>query len=95
MPAELKKTIRSPFSGYSAYVSKLKHLATESHRSEDEIAHLSRSLVLLSDPFENTVGFYPSVRPEGFAQLKKLARQNYFDDADFHLKASVDNLQKA
>jgi len=58
--------------------------------SADEIAHLSRSLVLLSDPFENTLGFYPSVRAEGFAQLKRLARQNYFDDADFHLKASVD-----
>lgn len=58
--------------------------------SEEEIAHLSRSLILLSDPFENTVGFYPSVRAEGFAELKKLARQNYFDDADFHLKASVD-----
>jgi signal transduction histidine kinase len=58
--------------------------------SAEEIAHLSRSLVLLSDPFENMVGFYPSVRAEGFAELKKLAKQNYFDDADFHLKASVD-----
>lgn len=58
--------------------------------SDDEIARLSRSLVLLSDPFENRAGFYPSVKAEGFTKLAKLAKENYFDDADFHLKASVD-----
>lgn len=55
-----------------------------------EIAHLSRSLVLLSDPFKHQAGFYPSVKAEGFKELAKLAKENYFDDADYHLKASVD-----
>lgn len=59
--------------------------------SEDEVARLGRSLVLLSDPFENQAGFYPSLKAEGFAALAKLAKQNYFDDADFHLQASVDS----
>ncbi|MCX6898577.1 MAG: sensor histidine kinase [Verrucomicrobia bacterium] len=59
--------------------------------SEVEVARLSRSLVLLSDPFENQAGFYPFLKAEGFAALAKLAKQNYFDDADFHLQASVDS----
>jgi signal transduction histidine kinase len=59
--------------------------------SGDEVGRLSRSLVLLSDPFENQAGFYPSVKAEGFAAMAKLAKQNYFDDADFHLQASVDS----
>jgi len=58
--------------------------------SDDEVAHLSRSLVLLSDPFKNKAGFYPSVKAEGFKELAKLAKADYFDDADFHLTASVD-----
>jgi hypothetical protein len=35
MSADLKKARRSPFGGYSAYVSKLKRLAVESHRIAD------------------------------------------------------------
>jgi type I restriction-modification system DNA methylase subunit len=35
MTAVLKKAERSPFSDYSAYVSKLKRLAVESHRVAD------------------------------------------------------------
>ncbi len=58
---------------------------------DDEIKRLSRSLVLLSDPFENKAGFYPSVRAEGFKELAKLAKQNYLDDADFHLRAALDS----
>ncbi len=56
----------------------------------DEISKLSKSMLLLSDPFNNEVGFYASVKAEEFEELAKLAKINYFSDADFHLRALLD-----
>jgi signal transduction histidine kinase len=56
----------------------------------DEIPKLSKSLLLLSDPFDNEAGFYASVECNLFKDLSGVAKKNYFADADFHLRASVD-----
>jgi signal transduction histidine kinase len=57
----------------------------------DEIPRLSRSLILLSDPFDdNEAGFYASVESNRYKKLSGVAKKDYFADADFHLKASVD-----
>jgi signal transduction histidine kinase len=56
----------------------------------DEIPKLSKSLILLSDPFDNEAGFYASVKSTLFKDLLGVAKGNYFADADFHLRASVD-----
>jgi signal transduction histidine kinase len=56
----------------------------------DEIPKLSKSLILLSDPFDNEAGFYASVECNLFKNLSGVAKGNYFADADFHLRASVD-----
>lgn len=56
----------------------------------DEIPKLSKSLILLSDPFDNEAGFYASVKSTLFKGLSNVAKRNYFADADFHLRASVD-----
>lgn len=61
----------------------------------DEIAKLSKSLILLSDPFDNEAGFYASVVCELFKDLSDVAKGNYFADADFHLKASLDEKGRA
>jgi signal transduction histidine kinase len=56
----------------------------------DEIPKLSKSLILLSDPFDNEAGFYASVESNLFKDLSGVAKKTYFADADFHLRASVD-----
>lgn len=56
----------------------------------DELPKLSKSLVLLSDPFDNEAGFYASVKSNQFKDLAELAKKNYFSEVDFHLRASVD-----
>jgi signal transduction histidine kinase len=56
----------------------------------EEIQKLSKSLILLSDPFDNEAGFYASVQCSLFKGLSSVAKNNYFADADYHLKAAVD-----
>jgi signal transduction histidine kinase len=56
----------------------------------EEIQRLSKSLILLSDPFDNDAGFYASVECNLFKDLSSVARSNYFTDADYHLKGAVD-----
>lgn len=56
----------------------------------EEISKLIKSLILLSDPFDNEAGFYASVEINLFKGLSSVAKKTYFADADFHLRASVD-----
>lgn len=58
---------------------------------KEELTKLSKSLILLSDPFDHAAGFYASVVSAEFKDLADLAKKNYFGDADFHLQASLDN----
>lgn len=62
---------------------------------KEELAKLSKSLVLLSDPFDHAAGFYASVQSAEFKDLAELARKSYFGDADFHLAATVDSKGRA
>jgi signal transduction histidine kinase len=56
----------------------------------DEMPKFSKSLILLSDPFDNEAGFYASVESNLFKGLAGVAKKTYFADADFHLRAAVD-----
>lgn len=58
---------------------------------KDELTKLTKSLILLSDPFDHAAGFYASVVSAEFKDLADLAKKNYFSDADFHLQASLDS----
>ncbi|RYZ73024.1 MAG: histidine kinase, partial [Proteobacteria bacterium] len=60
------------------------------HISENELTEFSRSLVLLSDPFDSTSGFKATLTTPEFSSVNNLARQNFFEDADYHLVASID-----
>lgn len=56
-----------------------------------DVRRLARSLVLLADPFgDNTAGFHPQLEAPEFEDLEKLVRTGYFQDAEYHLTASVD-----
>lgn len=56
----------------------------------DELKRLARSILLLTDPFGDTdAGFKVTLKAEEYKEIEKLIKQKYFDDADFHLQASI------
>jgi len=59
--------------------------------SRAEVSRLARALILLADPFgDDPEGFKPILRAAEFSDLEKLVKARYFEDAEFHLSASLD-----
>jgi signal transduction histidine kinase len=57
----------------------------------NDVKRLARGLLLLADPFEdNPFGFYPQLKVPEFKALEDLVKKRYFDDAEYHLVAEVD-----
>ena len=55
------------------------------------VKRLARELVLLADPFgDDPQGFRPELSATEYADLEKLVRGRYFQDAEYHLRAAVD-----
>lgn len=72
----------------------LEHLRSSITRMD--VKRLARSLILLADPFaENPEGFKPALKVPEFADLECIVRNRYFNDAEYHLIASVDKSSKA
>jgi len=62
-----------------------------SRLSRVEVKRLARGLLLLANPFDDDLhGFHPRLAAPEFVDLERLVRQRYFDDAEFHLTAEVD-----
>jgi hypothetical protein len=61
-----------------------------------DIRRLARSLILLADPFDDDPESFKArlVAPE-FAEFEQLVQRRYFDDADYHLHATLDKHGKA
>ncbi len=60
--------------------------------SRVDVKRLARALLLLADPFQdNPEGFNPVLMAPEFADLEALVKNRYFNDADYHLKAKVNN----
>lgn len=57
--------------------------------TSDEVRRLARSLLLLTDPFEDQTSFRVELKAPEFADTESLLRTKYFEDADFHLVANV------
>jgi signal transduction histidine kinase len=56
-----------------------------------DIGKLARSLILLADPFgDDPEGFKPALNAPEFADFEKLVQARYFQDAEFHLFAVLD-----
>ncbi len=59
--------------------------------SRIDVKRLARSLILLADPFgEDPKGFKPVLTAPEFSDLEDLVQNRYFNDADFHLVAKLD-----
>ncbi len=55
----------------------------------EEIQKLARELIILADPFADETGFHPRLIAPEFTDLEQQVRSAYFDDAEFHLKAQL------
>jgi signal transduction histidine kinase len=59
--------------------------------TERDVKRIARGLILLADPFGvDPNAFKPSLVSSEFKALEELVSKRYFDDADFHLSASLD-----
>jgi signal transduction histidine kinase len=64
--------------------------------SRIDIRDLARSLILLADPFaDNPEGFKPVLKAPEFSDLEKLVESRYFNEAELHLSATLDNKGRA
>lgn len=55
-----------------------------------EVQNLARELILLADPFDAKAGFRPKLVAPEFADLERQVLNAYFEDAEYHLKAQLD-----
>lgn len=56
---------------------------------------LARELLLLADPFEDDIGFHPELIAPAFSELEERVRDAYFEDAEYHLQAWLDDEGRA
>lgn len=54
-----------------------------------EIQRLAKDLILLSDPFKTQTTFHPELITPEFKDLEKKVHSAYFDEAEYHLKAKL------
>lgn len=90
---EIQKRKRSPDSKNGTSIT-ISGLGSQINRME--VKRLARGILLLADPFEdNPTGFHPVLKAPEFKDLEKLVKRRYFDDAEFHLIAKVDEFGQA
>lgn len=63
----------------------------ESELGRNALRRLAREMVLLADPFDNDLGFRPTLVAPAFADLETRVRTAYFEDAEYHLQAWVND----
>lgn len=88
VPLEIAESVRARGVGQGTVVT-IDGLHSKIGRNE--VKKLARSLLLLADPFnDNPSGFRPSLKASEFKDLEALVKNRYFDDAEYHLVATVD-----
>jgi signal transduction histidine kinase len=61
-----------------------------------DVKRLARAMILLANPFDDDPqGFQPILKAPEFKDLERIVRNRYFEDADYHLVAKVDDDGKA
>lgn len=64
--------------------------------TERDVKKIARGLILLADPFGvDPNAFKPSLKSAEFKAMEDLVSKRYFDDADFHLYATIDDQGRA
>ena len=84
---DVKKSSTDKRHGTDIIVSNLKNIF-----NIRDIQRLARELLLLADPFDNHVGFRLKLIAPEFSEIEKKVNNAYFDDAEYHLQASINEL---
>ncbi len=83
----IKKSDRPQLQGNGSQIL-IKNLCVRVGRMD--VKRLARELILLADPFgADPTGFKPTLNAPEFSDLEKLVRTRYFEDADYHLVAHL------
>jgi signal transduction histidine kinase len=85
IPVQSRKALKKAKHGTTIEITNLR-----SRFRRAEVTRLARALLLLSDPFEHSESFKPTLIAPEFADIEARVRNSYFDEADFHLQARVD-----
>lgn len=81
-----KKSAKKKKSGTAVLLKKLKNKI-----SRADVKRIARELLLLADPFnDDPAGFRPTLNAPEFADLEARVKSRYFQDADYHLHATLD-----
>ncbi|MFK0734692.1 MAG: ATP-binding protein [Gloeotrichia echinulata GP01] len=73
--------------GTDIIVSNLKNIF-----NKRDIQRLARELLLLADPFDNHAGFRLKLIASEFSQIEKQVNHTYFNDAEYHLQAYINEV---
>ncbi|MBH8578232.1 sensor histidine kinase [Nostocaceae cyanobacterium CENA369] len=87
VPFDVKKSSTNQRHGTDIIVNNLKKIF-----NKHDIVRLARELLLLADPFENHAGFSLKLIAPEFSEIEKQVNNAYFDDAEYHLQASINEL---
>ncbi|MFB2920257.1 MULTISPECIES: sensor histidine kinase [Aerosakkonema] len=71
--------------GTDIIVSNLKNIF-----NKRDIQRLARELLLLADPFASQAGFIIQLIAPEFSEIEKQVKNSYFNDAEYHLQAYID-----
>ncbi|RIK39405.1 MAG: histidine kinase [Chloroflexi bacterium] len=64
--------------------------------SRSSVQSLARALIMLADPFsDDPLGFKPVLVAPAFAEFEQLVEKRYFEEAEYHLLAEVDEKGEA
>jgi signal transduction histidine kinase len=85
---ELTVKERAVADGASGTVVRMESLRTDIGRMD--VKRLARSMILLADPFSDSPGsFTPVLEAPDFDDLADLVARRYFDEAEYHLRATL------
>jgi signal transduction histidine kinase len=84
VPFDVQKSSTDKQHGTDIIVNNLKYIFTKC-----DIQRLARELLLLADPLDNHVGFRLKLIAPEFSEIEKQVNNAYFNDAEYHLKAYI------
>jgi nitrogen-specific signal transduction histidine kinase len=85
---KIKRRHRAELRGHGTII-RIENLRDALQRNDAK--RLARGVLLLADPFgDNPLGFRPELVSPEFDDLAKQVQKRYFEDAEFHLVANVD-----
>ncbi len=87
VPLEIQQSPRARKAPDHGTIVEVRRLHSKLTRME--VKRLARALVLMADPFDQSLGFQPTLIAPGQKDLESLVASSYFEEAQFHLVAEL------